>query len=108
MREIKVIILEHKEEGKPCPASCSVDWLSEDSQRVARERLRERFGEGVSLEIYNLEDEEAREKFSHYLERVHREGLLLPLLIINGEIRISGHFDFRMLLDMVEASIEGI
>ncbi|MBF8304490.1 MAG: hypothetical protein HW399_865, partial [Dehalococcoidia bacterium] len=29
-----------------------------------------------------------------------------PLLVINGEIRISGFFDTRMLLDMVDAEGE--
>ena len=32
--------------------------------------------------------------------------LSLPLLLINGELRISGEFDIRMLLDAIDTKME--
>jgi len=41
---------------------------------------------------------------------IKKRNLLLPLLIINGDLRISGPFDMRQLMDIieVETEIEGI
>ena len=39
-------------------------------------------------------------------QRISDGNLSLPLLLINGEPRISGPFDIRMLLDAIEAEIE--
>jgi len=37
---------------------------------------------------------------------VRDRNLLLPLLLIDGEPRISGQFDLRQLLDAIEAALE--
>ncbi|MBA7696303.1 hypothetical protein ES703_104948 [subsurface metagenome] len=39
-------------------------------------------------------------------EVIKNKGLLLPLLLLNGKLRISGQFDIRQLLDTIEVEIE--
>jgi len=103
---LEVSIFEHREAGKPCSESCGTDWLNEENQKLALENVRHRFGERVKLNFYNLADPEVREKFPEILHKVEKEGLYLPLLMIEGEVKISGYFDLRMLLDMIEVAGE--
>ena len=47
------------------------------------------------------------ETVAEVLRQKARSGVLsLPALVINGEVRISGHFDMRMLMDAIDAEIE--
>lgn len=103
---MEVLIFEHREAGKPCSEACGTDWLNEENQKLAQESISRRFGEEVNLRFYNLADPGVREQFPEILHKVENEGLYLPLLVINGEVKISGYFDLRMLLDMVEVAGE--
>ena len=40
------------------------------------------------------------------MDKVQAGELLLPLLMINGQVRIVGDFDVRMLVDMIDAQGE--
>lgn len=105
-RPITVAIYEQKDNAKMCSESCGVNWLTPEPQREARERLRQAYGDSVNIEFFDLDIPSIREKHGEWLTRVKEEHLLLPLLVINGEVRINGFFDVRMLFDMVEAEGE--
>lgn len=105
-RPIKVAVYEQLDNAKMCSESCGVNWLKLEPQKDARERLQKIYGDSVKIEFFDLDTPENRQKHSDWLKRVKEENLLLPLLVINGEVRISGFFDTRMLLDMVDAEGE--
>jgi disulfide oxidoreductase YuzD len=92
--------------GKWCPEGCGVDWLKEENRNLARESIKQRFGDRVRIDFFDLQDPSIKQRFPQLVEKIKEESLYLPILLINGEVRISGYFDFRMLLDMVEAEGE--
>ena len=102
-QDIQVIIIDDSKSEK-CEASCGVDWSSSEVFALATKRIKDRFGNRVRLEHIDL----SRPVSSHrYLELTRGiKDLPLPLLVIDGESRISGRFDIRMLLDAIEAEIE--
>lgn len=104
MRKLQVLVLEDRKLGKPCTEGCGTDWLLPDNQKLAQEMVARNFGPEVELNFVNLA--EAPESYPQFRERLASEGLLLPLLLINNEVKISGYFDFRMLRDMVEVARE--
>jgi hypothetical protein len=96
---LRVAIFDRKgEAGKLCAEPCGVDWTEEENQRLARQNLGQFFGDRVELEFHD--PEEAPPDIAQGLKE---GGLLLPLLVINGKVRLQGFFDFRRLRDMVEA-----
>lgn len=103
---MEIAIFDHGELGKPCAEACGMDWLSLENQQLARHSLEMRFGQKISVDFHNLAEPSAQAQFPQLLKQIEKERLYLPLLLIDGEVRINGHFDLRMLLDMVEAERE--
>ncbi len=103
---MEVVVVEHREMGKPCTEGCGTDWLVEENQRLAHEIVQRAFGPGVSLRFVNLAEPAAQEANRELMERVRSEGLPLPALLINGEVKIAGYFDLRMLNDMIDVARE--
>ncbi len=91
--------------GEKCDALCGEDWSSAEAIALASQRIRERFDDKIKLEYLDM----TKTMTGYALElkqRVRNENLPLPLLVINGESRISGPFDIRQLLDAIDAEIE--
>lgn len=104
MRKLRVTVLEDRAQGKPCAEGCGTDWLLAENQKLALDMVSRNFGEGVELGFINLA--EAPQGYPQLRERLKAEELLLPLLLINDEVKISGYFDLRMLRDMIEVARE--
>ena len=88
-----------------CEAHCGIDWSSKEAITLINQRIKERFGGRVKLEYLDL----SKPRTGRALELnqlVKDENLLLPLLVINGQSRISGQFDIRHLLDAIDAEME--
>lgn len=103
---LRVFIFEDREAGKPCAEDCGVDWLKAENQQLAQRLVKQRFGEQVQLHFVNLHHPGERERYPQVLRRVAEENMFLPLLEINGEVKINGYFDMRMLTDMIEVARE--
>ena len=101
--DIQIIIVDDSK-GKKCDASCGVDWSSVEAVTLAKQRIKDRFGDRVQLEYIDLSKSTNGHRALELNQRI--KGLPLPLLVINGEPRISGQFDIRMLLDAIDAEIE--
>lgn len=104
-RRVEVHVVDH-EAGQKCDARCGTDWTREDNRAEARRMVRERFGERVSLTFVDLADDAGPGLPQDVLGRIRSGGLALPLLLINGEPRITGYFDMRMATDVIEAELE--
>ena len=102
---VKITILGDDSQGE-CDASCGIDWTLPESVPFAVERIKERFGEDILLEYLNMAENKTRRFVQEWTETVKDKNLSLPLLLLNGQLRISGQFDIRQLLDVIEIERE--
>jgi len=102
---IQVIII-NDSRLQACEASCGVDWSSSEVMALASQQIRERFGEKTHLEYLDLAESIAGKETDEWNDMISNRNLSLPVLLVNGQPRISGQFDIRQLLDAIEADIE--
>ena len=89
-----------------CDASCGTDWSSGESLVLAEEQVRNRFGDRVYLTYLDLAGTEESDSRIEWGEKITNENLSIPLLVLNGHLRITGNFDIRQMLDVIEAELE--
>lgn len=102
---IKVTIFYNsKSKSEECDAYCGIDWASAEAATMVSQRVKERFGDRIQIEYFDLS--EPNQRTIKLEQAMERENQILPSLVIDGRIRISGQFDIRHLLDAIEAEIE--
>ena len=101
--DIQIVIIDDSK-GEKCEANCGVDWSSAEAVTLANQRIKDRFGDRVKLEYLDLSKPGGDDRALEFKPRI--KDLPLPLLVINGEPRISGQFDIRMLLDVIDVEVE--
>ena len=89
-----------------CEAKCGIDWSSPEAVALASQRIKERFGDKIELTYLDLSKPMTNHDALKCNELIKNKNLSLLLLLINGQLRISGQFDIRQLLDTIEAEIE--
>ncbi len=89
-----------------CEAECGVDWSSPETTALASQRIKNRFGDKLQLAYLDLAKTVANHDALEWNEIINNRNLSLPLLLLNGQLRISGQFNLRQLLDTIEAEIE--
>ncbi len=89
-----------------CEAECGVNWSSPEAVTLARQRVKDRFGDRVGLVYLDLSKDTTNPEALKWSAEVKGGNLSLPLLLINGQLRISGRFDIRQLLNVIEVEIE--
>ena len=89
-----------------CDAECGIDWAAVESIDLARQQIKDRFGEDIKLEYIDLSQPAAHPHTTALSQEIKSKTLLLPLLLINGQPRISGQFDIRQLMDIIEVELE--
>jgi len=102
---IQITILDASK-GEKCDAHCGVDWSSVEALALANQRIKDRFGDKIQLEYLDLSKPMANRHALELNQEIRNKNLSLPLLLINGEPRISGQFDIRQLLDAIDAEME--
>lgn len=102
---IKVAII-NDSRLEACEAACGMDWSSSEVMALASQQIRERFGEKTQLEYFDLAGAMAGNEADGWNEIIKNRSLSLPVLLINGQPRISGQFDIRQLMDAIEANME--
>lgn len=104
-KDIQVTII-NDPAGQDCDASCGTDWSLQKSLEMAEEQVRNRFGEGVHITYLDLAGNNKLDSLIEWGEKIENENLSVPLLILNGRLRITGNFDIRQMLDVIEAELE--
>ncbi len=102
MTKLTVTIVDNA--SSECGASCGEDWSSPDTINLARQRIKERFGDEIRLEYLHLPGATTDQQTPQWHQRI--KNLSAPVLVMNGEPRIAGQFSIRQLLDAIEAEIE--
>ena len=100
------IVYDSKSKNEECDAHCGIDCSSTEAITLINERTKERFGKRIQLEYLDLSKPETGQRALELSKVVKNKNLPLPLLLINGQPRISGQFDIRLLLDAIDAEIE--
>jgi disulfide oxidoreductase YuzD len=102
---IQVTIVDDSQ-GVKCDALCGVDWSSTEAVALATERIKDRFGDKVQLKYLDLAKSVTNHRALELSQQVRDKDLSLPLLVIDGQPRISGQFDIRQLMNAIEVEVE--
>ncbi len=89
-----------------CEGDCAIDWLKAEHQVLARQKVSQETGGEAALEFLDIRAAAHDARQSALVRRVQSEKLPLPVLVVNGNPHITGPFDVRMLLDMIEVAME--
>lgn len=89
-----------------CDGHCGLEVSSPQVIEQITELLGNLYGETVQLEYLDLSEPKARNFYPEMVERVRVEGLPLPLLLINGNLRVSGYFDIHLIKSVIQAEME--
>jgi hypothetical protein len=65
--------------------------------------LRQRYGEGIVTEYLDLSVPENRQAYGQVVEAVDKFKLPLPLVAINGEVRLAGGVDYYAISQHLDA-----
>ncbi len=107
MTEASVTISIIDESGRrDCDIDCGMDWSSPDTVALAARQVKDRFGNEVRLEYLDLASGTDDRQANEWRGAIRERGLSVPLLLINGRLRIAGQFDIRRMIDAVEAEME--
>jgi glutaredoxin len=88
-----------------CDEACGTDWSLNESLDLARQRIKERFEGNVELAYLDVASDRTVEG-EEWIRKIDKNNLSTPLLVLNGQVRISGNFDIRQMLDVIEAEME--
>jgi len=91
---------------RDCDAGCGTDWSSPEVTGLAIRQISKRFGEETKLEYIDLSRTTTDHLIAQWHQTIRERSLSVPLLLINGQLRIAGQFDIRQIIDTVEAEIE--
>ncbi len=100
------VVYDSKSKSGGCDADCGIDWSSTEAISLINQRIKERFSDRIESEYLDLSEPGSDRRILELKLTTSNENLLLPLLVINGQLRISGQFDIHPLLDAVDAEIE--
>ena len=103
---IRVTIFDNSE-GEHC-SSCEVGSSSREAIEFAIEHLKKRYGDEVQIEYLDLAEPQARRHHPEVVEQIVGQHIPLPLVAINGVPRLSGIFEYRMIVDAIETQREVI
>ncbi|MFC1985681.1 hypothetical protein ACFLWC_01645 [Chloroflexota bacterium] len=102
---IEITIVDDKQR-RECDTECGADWSSAEAIALAKQRIKDRFVENIELAYLDLSQPPSELHTLELNREIENKNLSLPLLLVNGQPRISGQFDIRQLLDVIEAETE--
>ena len=91
---------------RDCDFDCGTDWSSQEAVVLANQQIKSRFGAETHLAYNDLSRMSPDNKTARWRRTIRERGLSVPLLLINGHLRIAGQFDIRQIIDAVEAEME--
>lgn len=94
-KPIQVTIFDDRA-AEHCPGGCG------DSLDFVTSYLKERYGETVEVEYLNLAQPAVRRRNRKILAQIEEQGLLLPLVALNGRLKLSGSVEYRAIVEAIE------
>jgi disulfide oxidoreductase YuzD len=93
------ILDDSREDG--CPG-CAPPWLSWRAAKLANEYLQRIYGDSVLVSFIDLASSSFAQDEARLAEQVQNKGLTLPVVAIDGKLRLSGVLDFGRIADAIE------
>ena len=91
---------------RDCDADCGTDWSSPEMVALAGQQVEQRFGGAASIEYRDLSQGQLDAGQLEMKRNIREQGLSVPLLLVNGHLRVAGKFDIRRIVDAIEAEME--
>ena len=91
---------------RDCDADCGTDWSSPEMLTLAGKQVEQRFGAAVTVEYRDLAQGDLDSGQLEMKRDIRQQSLSVPLLLINGHLRVAGKFDARRIVDAIEAEME--
>ncbi len=70
------------------------------------EHLKEKYGDEVAVEHLDLAEPAIRLQHQEVVNRVKESGLMLPLVAIDGVLRLCGGVEYRTIVEAIETHKE--
>jgi disulfide oxidoreductase YuzD len=102
---IEVTVLDDSRAEK-CEGRCGLDFSSPDTFESTAALLSKLFAGEVRLEYLDLAEPSVTRSHPDIVAGVRQGNLSLPLLLLNGKVRISGYFDIGSLQRVIQTEIE--
>ena len=102
---VKINIIEDTSR-RYCDINCGTDWSSEEAVILANQQIRGRFGTEVRLEYIDLSRNVPNQQLENWQLAIREKDLSVPLLLINGHLRVAGQFDTRQIINAIETEME--
>lgn len=102
---IQVTVFDNSQ-GEKCEGRCGLDFSAPGAIESITELLDKLYRGRVQLEYLDLAEPSISSAHPEIVEKVRVENLSLPLLLINGKLRISGYFDIRLLQNAIQIEME--
>ena len=102
---IRVTIIDDAKAEK-CEGRCGLDCTSPKTIEEITSLLKNLYGEKVESEFLDLAEPATSRSYPEIVDRIRKENLNLPLLLINGKLRIAGYFDIHQLQNTIQVEIE--
>ena len=91
---------------RDCDIDCGTDWSSEEAVVLASRQIESRFGMETRLEYIDLSRTTTDHRAIKWRQTIREKSLPVPLLLIDGHLRVAGQFDTRQIIDAVEVEME--
>jgi len=91
---------------RDCAAACGTEWSSPDALSLAQQQVKSRFDDDAHLEYLDLVQGLPGQQAEEWRKAIRERDLSVPLLVINGRVRLAGRFDVRQIIDAIEAEME--
>ena len=91
---------------RDCDIDCGTDWSSREAVILANRQIKSRFGVETCFEYIDLSRTTPDHRTVQWSQAIKERNLSIPLLLINGQLRIAGQFDARQIIDAVEVEME--
>lgn len=98
---IRVTIFDHTTQ-EHCSVHCGVERMQDEVAFIA-EHLKNRYGEGVEVEYIDLAHSPQNDEVR---DRIGAQNLPLPVVAINGVLKLAGSLQYRIIADAIEALLE--
>lgn len=91
---------------RDCDIDCGTDWSSREAVILADRQIKSRFGVETYFEYIDVSQNTPDHRATQWRQAIKERNLSIPLLLINGQLRIAGQFDTRQIIDAVEVEME--
>ena len=103
---VQVTIIDDPLLKQDCDMSCGTDWSSLQMLDLARKQITGKYGTNVQLTYMDMTGDDTDRDIDKWMDSIKKQNVVVPLLVINGQVRISGNFDIRQMMDAIEVEME--